>query len=167
MRHAFTIAGTEHALWLERAGAGYRLHGLGRVVPVALEALGEGNAVLTLAGARQDVMVAADGDHVYIHLDGETWTVHYADPIERYSHAHGASADDVAEAPMPGVVIAVLVKDGETVVRGDTLVVIESMKLETAVKAPRDGTIASVHVAVGQSFDRTAPLVTLAAEAGA
>jgi 3-methylcrotonyl-CoA carboxylase alpha subunit len=45
--------------------------------------------------------------------------------------------------------------------------VIESMKLETAIKAPRDGLVATVHVAVGKTFDRAAPLVTLAPEAGA
>jgi biotin carboxyl carrier protein len=68
---------------------------------------------------------------------------------------------------MPGVVIAVHAAEGQTVARGDTLVVIESMKLETAIKAPRDGVIATVHVAVGKTFDRAAPLVTLAPEAKA
>jgi biotin carboxyl carrier protein len=80
--------------------------------------------------------------------------------------AHGAgSADDVAEAPMPGTVIAVNAAPGQTIARGDTLLVIESMKLETAIKATRDGVVAAVHVAQGQSFDRAAPLVTLAQEA--
>ena len=66
---------------------------------------------------------------------------------------------------MPGTVIAVHVTEGQAVARGDTLVVIESMKLETAIKALRDGTIATVHVATGQAFDRGMPLVTLAPEA--
>ena len=49
--------------------------------------------------------------------------------------------------------------------RGDTLLVIESMKLETAIKAPRDGMVETVHVADGRTFERSAPLVTLAPEA--
>jgi 3-methylcrotonyl-CoA carboxylase alpha subunit len=110
-------------------------------------------------------VVAVHGDLVHIHLDGAAWTVRYHDPVERHGHHHGASADDVAQAPMPGTVIAVHVTEGQTVARGDTLLVIESMKLETAIKALRDGTIATVHVATGQAFDRGMPLVTLAPEA--
>ena len=78
---------------------------------------------------------------------------------------HGASADDVATAPMPGVVVAVHTAPGARVTRGDTLMVIESMKLETAIKAWRDGTVETIHVAEGRTFERSAPLVTFAPEA--
>jgi 3-methylcrotonyl-CoA carboxylase alpha subunit len=164
MRSVFTIADGDHELWLARDREGYRLHGLGRALLVALEA-GEGGAVLRLDGARHDAVVTVDGDLVHIHLDGAAWTVRYHDPVERHGHHHGASADDVAQAPMPGTAIAVHVAEGQAVARGDTLVVIESMKLETAIKAWRDGTVAAVHVAAGQAFDRGASLVTLAPEA--
>jgi acetyl/propionyl-CoA carboxylase alpha subunit len=160
MRHALTIAETEHQLWLERAGEGYRLHLGERALQVALEA-----GVLRLAGAAQDVTVAVDGDLVHVHLDGAAWTIRYHDPVERHGAQHGGAADDIAQAPMPGTVVSVHVADGQSVARGDTLVVIESMKLETAIKAARDGIVAAVHVAQGQSFDRAAPLVTLAPEA--
>ena len=72
--------------------------------------------------------------------------------------------DDIAQAPMPGTVIAVQVKPGESVTRGQTMMVIESMKLETAIVAWRDGVIKTLHVAPGQTFDRAAPLVTLEAK---
>jgi acetyl/propionyl-CoA carboxylase alpha subunit len=160
MRHVFTIAEQDHELWLARAADGYRLHGLSRPLPVALEP-----GQLRIGDTRHDVVVAVDGDLVHIHLDGAAWTVRYQDPVQRHGHHHGASADDVAQAPMPGTVIAVHVCEGQAVARGDTLVVIESMKLETAIKAWRDGTVATVHIAAGQAFDRSAPLVTLTAEA--
>ena len=109
----------------------------------------------------------ADGDFVHVHIDGATFTLRYLDPVQRYgSHAAGG-ADDIAEAPMPGVVIAVHVAEGQSVSPGDTLMVIESMKLETAIKAWREGAVAAVHVAVGQAFQRGAPLLTLAPQAGA
>jgi biotin carboxyl carrier protein len=165
MRHLFTIVDQDQELWLARGADGYRLHGLGRALPVALEP-GEGGAqVLRVGDARHEAIVAVDGDLVHIHLDGAAWTVRYHDPVERHGHHHGASADDIAQAPMPGTVIAVHVSEGQVVARGDTLVVIESMKLETAIKAWRDGTIETVHATAGQAFDRGAPLVTLAAEA--
>ena len=93
-----------------------------------------------------------------------TFTVRYVDPVQRYGSHAGGGADDIAEAPMPGVVIAVHVKEGQAVSAGDTLMVIESMKLETAIKAWRNGTVAAVHVGVGQTFQRGAPLLALAPE---
>jgi acetyl/propionyl-CoA carboxylase alpha subunit len=152
MRHSLTIAGIEHEVWLARAGAGHALHVADKVIAAAIP---------------DCATVAVDGDQVHIHLDGGTYTVQYTDPVARHAR-HGAGAsDDLIEAPMPGVVIAVHAAEGQTVARGDTLVVIESMKLETAIKAPRDGVIATVHVTVGKTFDRAAPLVALAPEAGA
>jgi biotin carboxyl carrier protein len=161
MRHCFTIAETEGDVFLTRARDGYRLHLEDRAIPVALE-----GGTLVFNGAPHAVTVALDGDLVHIHLDGETHTVRYTDPVKRHA-GHGAgSADDVAQAPMPGTVIAVNVAPGQAIARGDTLLVIESMKLETAIKAWRDGTVAAVHAAVGQTFDRGAPLVALEPESG-
>jgi biotin carboxyl carrier protein len=151
MRHVLALAGTEHEVFLARSAAGYVLHVEDRTVPAAVP---------------ERAVVAVDGDQVHIHLDGETYAVAYTDPVKRHAR-HGASAaDDVAPAPMPGTVIAVHAAEGAAVARGDTLLVIESMKLETAIKAWRDGTVAIVHVTVGKTFDRGAPLVTLAAEGG-
>jgi geranyl-CoA carboxylase alpha subunit len=64
--------------------------------------------------------------------------------------AGGASAASELRAPFNGKVIAVRAAVGSTVQRGDTLLVIESMKLEHALAAPRDGVVASVHVEPGQ-----------------
>jgi 3-methylcrotonyl-CoA carboxylase alpha subunit len=165
MRHSFTIADSEHELWLENAAGGYRMHIADRSLPVGLEGLSDAQ-VLYVGGEWVDVAVAVDGDQVHIHLDGATYMVQYTDPVQRHAR-HGAGAsDDLIEAPMPGVVIALHAAEGQAVARGETLVVIESMKLETAIKAPRDGVIAAVHVTVGKTFDRAAPLVALAPEAG-
>jgi biotin carboxyl carrier protein len=159
MRSAFTIADIESDVFLSRSRDGYRLHIEEHAIPVALA-----NDVLRLDGAAHDVVVATDGDLVHIHLDGETHTVRYTDPVKRHA-GHGAgSADDVTEAPMPGTVVAVNAAPGQSVARGETLLVIESMKLETAIKAWRDGVVAAVNVATGQTFDRGAPLVALEPE---
>ena len=102
---------------------------------------------MTFGAETSRVLIAADGDFVHVHIDGSTFTVRYVDPVQRYGSHAGGSADDIAEAPMPGVVIAVHVDEGQRVSPGDTLMVIESMKLETAIKAWRNGAVAAVHVA--------------------
>jgi 3-methylcrotonyl-CoA carboxylase alpha subunit len=121
------------------------------------------DGVAAIDGVASRVLTVVDGDLVHVWLDGETRTLRYHDPVAYHGSHADSSADDVIQAPMPGVVVAVHVAQGAAIARGDTLMVIESMKLETAVKAPRDGVVGAVHVAVGQSFDRSAPLATLAA----
>jgi biotin carboxyl carrier protein len=80
------------------------------------------------------------------------------------AQAHGV-ADDVIVAPMPGTIVALAVAPGDAVRRGDTVLVIESMKLESSLEAPRDGVVASLPLGAGATFDRGALLAHLEPEA--
>lgn len=53
-------------------------------------------------------------------------------------------------APMPGVILEITAAAGATVSRGDTLMILEAMKMKNGLKAPKDGTIAEIYVSVGQ-----------------
>jgi geranyl-CoA carboxylase alpha subunit len=77
----------------------------------------------------------------------------------------GASASNELRAPFNGKVIEVKAQPGASVVRGDTLLVIESMKLEHSLAAARDGVVKSVHVAAGQQAATSQVLVTFEAAA--
>ena len=65
---------------------------------------------------------------------------------------------------MPGTVVQLRVEPGATVSAGETLVVLESMKMEISIAAPRDGSVAEVLVAAGDQVDRGAVLIELAEE---
>jgi len=68
---------------------------------------------------------------------------------------------------MPGSVVALPVAVGDSVRAGDTLVIIESMKLEVALKATQPGRVAAINCAIGRSFEKDAVLVVLAGEGSA
>jgi 3-methylcrotonyl-CoA carboxylase alpha subunit len=68
------------------------------------------------------------------------------------------------EAPMPGTVVQLRVEPGASVREGETLVVMESMKMEISIAAPRDGSVAEVLVTAGDQVDRGATLIELADE---
>lgn len=77
--------------------------------------------------------------------------------------AGGASAANELRAPFNGKVIAVKARPGAMVARGETLLVIESMKLEHALAASRDGVVKAVHVQAGQQACTSQVLVTFEA----
>lgn len=162
MRHVFDIDGVHHALWIARTAAGSLMLHEGGSSPVALEPLGGSRYALTIDGRREIVHLVVEGDDVHVHARGVTRLVRFRDPVRLHAGEGEGAGEDVARAPMPGTVIAIAVAEGQQVSSGDPLVVIESMKLETTIKAWRDGIVESIHVSVGRSFDKDAPLLTLA-----
>ena len=72
------------------------------------------------------------------------------------------AAGEVVAAPMPGNILKVNCSQGQAVKAGDILVVLEAMKMENEILAPRDGTVAQVVTTKGAVVDTGAPLVVLA-----
>ena len=75
--------------------------------------------------------------------------------------AAGPAGATAVKAPMPGNIIKVNVKPGDSVKKGDVLCVLEAMKMENDIMAPADGTVATVDASAGQSVQTDAVLVTL------
>lgn len=72
-----------------------------------------------------------------------------------------AAGADAVTAPLPGSVIDVKVNVGDSVKKGQVLVLIEAMKMENEIVAPADGTVKAVHTSKGSTVETGAPLVTL------
>lgn len=72
------------------------------------------------------------------------------------------AAGETVEAPMPGNIIRVDVKQGDAVKAGQILVILEAMKMENEIVSPKDGTVAQVVTSKGAVVDTGAPLVVIA-----
>ena len=84
-----------------------------------------------------------------------------AAPAAAPAPATGGAGNIKIEAGAAGKVFSVDKKAGDAVKRGDTILVLEVMKMETPVVAPEDGTVASIDVTVGQSVESGAVLATM------
>src|SRR5262249_9732826 len=93
---------------------------------------------------------ARDGREVWLGHEGWTWHVTEATE-EDILHAH---AGGELRAPMPGSVLLTPAAVGDAVEAGQTVVVLESMKMELALAAPIDGTVTELSVAVGDKVGR-------------
>ncbi len=80
-------------------------------------------------------------------------------PVSPQSKAPASNANTI-HAPMPGNIVAVEVKPGETVAVGQTLLTLEAMKMKNAIRSPRAGVVAAVTVAAGQAVAHGDVLVT-------
>src|SRR5262249_27425381 len=124
--------------------------------------LNEQCALLTVDGRSYQVWRTWEGDRIHLRVGNRTFSVGYEDAIT--AAQHHAGGDDTLRADMPGVVGAVHTQIGAQVAAGDTLIVIESMKMQINISAPRDGVVEAIHVGVNQSFDKGAELIALHAE---
>jgi acetyl-CoA/propionyl-CoA carboxylase biotin carboxyl carrier protein len=144
-------------------------------------ALGPAAAVARLAGPDGEVEARArpgrarlegdrlrvDGRTIELHRDGVAiWLVDGGVPT-RWATARDATAGAAhagsLDAPMPGVVIDVRTEEGASVAAGDTLVVLESMKMELSIVSPADGVVAELGVRVGDRVTQGQPLVAVEA----
>jgi acetyl/propionyl-CoA carboxylase alpha subunit len=161
MAHAFTLLGVDHEVWLARADTTYRLQIGDQSLAVVLSPRGDHAHELILHDNSHRVFLARRGDDIHVHLDGDTYLLRYSHSLARFADQSIDEGEAVSRAPMPGSVIAVSVEPGDTVQRGQALLVIESMKMETTINASCDGIVQALHVGLGQTFERDAPLVTL------
>ena len=87
-----------------------------------------------------------------------------AAPAAKPAAAPKAAAPAGAEtikAPMPGTILNILVKPGQKVAKGATLLILEARKMENEIVSPRDAVVAGVSVNKGESVDSGTPLVSL------
>ena len=139
---------------------GYRLDLPGGAIAATIESVDDGRLAVTLDGVATSAMVVFLGDEATVFdRDGSRRLV-LADPLAR-SGLDTAAAGHLM-APMPGKLVQVLVKPGDTVEKGQPLVVLEAMKMEHTVKAPRAGTVAAVRYAAGEQVEEGTALVELA-----
>ncbi|WP_314346018.1 biotin/lipoyl-containing protein [Oribacterium sinus] len=84
-----------------------------------------------------------------------------AAPVASAPQAAAKDGNVAVSAPMPGKILAVKAKEGDSVKAGDVLLVLEAMKMENDIVAPQDGVVASINVKVGDSVESGAKLASL------
>ncbi|WP_432007068.1 acetyl-CoA carboxylase biotin carboxylase subunit [Streptomyces parvus] len=121
------------------------------------------------------VTVEQDGTVVHFHRsgdwlgrDGDTWHVQDHDPVEASLSGAGRSGADTLAAPMPGTVTVVKVAVGDEVEAGQSLLVVEAMKMEHVISAPHAGTVTELDVTAGATvaMDQVLAVVVPAAADG-
>jgi 3-methylcrotonyl-CoA carboxylase alpha subunit len=158
----FRHAGEELAAAAVAEGAAWRLRFGERDCRATAERRPDGRLAVTLDGRMLPLRVLEHDGELAVFLAGEEWHFTAVDPLLPPPDADAGAGR--LTAPMPGRVIQLLVAPGEAVRRGQPMMVIEAMKMEHTIAAPRDGIVAAVHYAAGDPVEEGAELIALAAE---
>jgi len=122
----------------------------------------DGNLLADLGGARVTARVIRHADDLTIITSGSSHRLTLHDPL---AHAGEQEVEGGRlTAPMPGKIVALLVEPGSVVERGTPLVIMEAMKMEHTISAPRDGVVAEIHFAVGAVVNEGAELLAFAVD---
>ncbi|MFJ2895795.1 acetyl-CoA carboxylase biotin carboxylase subunit [Streptomyces sp. NPDC087218] len=118
--------------------------------------------VVELAGVTHAFTHAASPDGVWLGRDGDSWHVQDHDPVTASLAGAARSGADTLAAPMPGTVTVVKVAVGDEVVAGQSLLVVEAMKMEHVISAPHAGTVTELDVTAGTTvaMDQVLAVVT-------
>ena len=140
----------------------------GEVRAVDFRALRQGELYSMLLDHRSYEAVVDERDDLYhVLLAGDMYDVQVTDErSRRLASAFMAFGDTGGEvsirAPMPGLIVRVPVSEGEPVSKGQTVIILESMKMENELKSPRDGTVHHIHAKAGDNVEQNKVLVTIA-----
>jgi 3-methylcrotonyl-CoA carboxylase alpha subunit len=118
-----------------------------------------GNEAELRVGERTYVVpFLVQGSQISFSFDGEIYT---AEVTEKGARTRAKSADHSLQAPMPGVVLKILVATGDVVQKGAPLLILEAMKMEHQITAPRDGNVSAINCKEGEMVQPGIELVTL------
>ena len=139
----------------------------GKVYEVDFESVsGQPVYSLILDGKSHESYVAP-GDHDWqVLIRGRLYPVTVED--EREKRLRAAAGGGVAEtgefhlqAPVPGLVVAIPVTEGQSIKKGQVILILESMKMQNEIKAPRDGTIGRIRVKAGETVEQKQTLLSV------
>jgi biotin carboxyl carrier protein len=139
----------------------------GKVYEIDFESVsGQPVYSLIVDGRSHESYIYQGDDNWQVLMRGRLYPVQVED--EREKRLRAAAGGGVAEtgefhlrAPMPGLVVAIPVTEGQSVKRGQVILILESMKMQNELKAPRDGTIGRIRVRPGESVEQKQTLLSV------
>jgi len=156
MIYEVTIAEKTYRVELQRVGQGWHCKLDGRELPLDVTSAQNGVLSLLLNGKSYEIKQETTGAETNIVVGHERFNVALRDPRSfRSRRGSGASELGVKKitAPMPGKIVRLLAREGSAVQAGQSLIVIEAMKMQNELKAPKTGMLKRISVAEGAAVE--------------
>jgi biotin carboxyl carrier protein len=157
-----TLLGRSHRVEVRGGDGDYRVSLDGEWHSVSVSDAAHGLVALRIGSRSHEIAIERRGEAYHVLLPGDGLTVELAEPARGGAHAgHAAAGPARILAPMPGRVVRLLVAAGSDVAAGQGVVVIEAMKMENELRAPRAGRVHELPVREGQAVEAGALLAVV------
>lgn len=138
----------------------------GKKREVDFRALGPSMYSILAENVSHELTIEERDDEIEVLMRGRLYSNRVMDErallMAQRSGGLGTDTGEVnIKAPMPGLIVAVKVEQGQTVKAGDTVIILESMKMQNELKTSRDGTVGSVNVEPGQTVEQNKVLLSI------
>ena len=157
----FDYSNQEYSLDLAPQGKSYRATVGDKTVEVEIVRVEaeRGKLDLLIDGKSVTAYVSSDGSKRWVTINGQTVVLTKSSGAQRRVSSHDQASG--LAAPMPGLVRSVNVAEGESVSKGQTLMVLEAMKMEIRIQAKSDGVVKKLLVKQGQTVERDQVLIEI------
>jgi biotin carboxyl carrier protein len=145
---------------LTPTGKSYRATIGDETVDVEVLRAKDGKLDVLIDGKRVTAYVSSDNAKRWVTVNGQTFVLTKSSGMLRRGHGAHYAAGELT-APMPGQVRAVNISEGDSVKKGQTLLVLEAMKMEIRVQSPQNGTVKKLLVKQGQTVEREQILIEI------
>ena len=163
MKFQAKIKDTTHAVEVNRNEDRYEVSIDGQLYPVSLIFSDASHDVLLIDNTSYDVVLINTDNHYQVNVVNRYFDVEIIDP--RRKALSSASLDDgglrAIRTQMPGRIIKVMVSEGEEVKENQGLLILEAMKMQNEIKAPRSGVITKISVTENESVESNQILIEL------
>lgn len=164
MKYISIVGDNEYVIEIDQEG---QVQVNDQPLSVDFQQLTEGGIISLLIDNRSlEAIVEERDDHWEVLIRGELYSVAVQDErAYRLAKARGLSnaikGEALMKSPMPGLIIAVTVIEGQAIAEGDQVLILESMKMENELRSPRDGVVKHIYVESGATVEKNQILVSI------
>lgn len=166
MKYFVTVNGRDHEVELDLRPGSLRVRVDGKDLDFTCQEVDDlGQVVAIRDGKSFGLSIEGDGSQAAVTIAGHFYDVRLEDERERAAGAAERATSrqgGVVHSVMPGVVVEILVKRDQAILKGQPLLILSAMKMQNEIAAPSAGVVADIHVSPGQAVRAGARLVTLA-----
>jgi 3-methylcrotonyl-CoA carboxylase alpha subunit len=161
MKYEIEIEDGTRVYEIKRASGGYTLSlDDNPEVYVAIEQLG-GIYNILFEGKSFDAGCVDHGDIIEVEVAGERHLLRVMDPMKKALRLSDSASEGLIQTQMPGRIVEVCVSEGDTVEKGQIIIIVEAMKMENPLKAKKAGTVSSIYVKQGDLVEGKSKLALI------
>lgn len=161
MKYTFIHLNKPHTIVLEKSTDGYAVE-IGSMSYAVRDVVWQDNILTyTINNKQYTVFFAGSGEVTYFSVDGEYFVLAQKKATSATGRGTAIPTGDSVSSPMPGLIVEIPVAVGTRVTEGTTLAIVEAMKMQNELRAPRDGTVKKINYKQGEQVDALKPIVEL------